>query len=125
MKTITVKYIKDYLLEVKFSNNKIKTIDLRDFLFESTNPMTTQFRDMNLFKKVRVEFGHLSWNGEMDLSADFLYKISIKANSGRKPLPTEDKKQLVRLYLPQRIIDKFGGMNAFQNACYDCAGYKQ
>lgn len=36
--------------------------------------MTSKFKKINLFKKVKVEFGHLSWgDSEMDLSASSIY----------------------------------------------------
>jgi len=37
--------------------------------------MTTKYRNIELFKKFKVEYGNLSWgiDGEMELSAESLY----------------------------------------------------
>lgn len=48
-----------------------------------------------------------------------------KSNSGRKPLPLSDKKELVRLYIPRNIIDKNGGVKSVQEICYNALGYKK
>jgi hypothetical protein len=74
MKVKSVKHIQEYLLEVSFENGTVRQIDLKNFLLTAKNPMTTKFRDIELFKNVRIEYGHLSWgDGEMDLSAESLY----------------------------------------------------
>lgn len=71
-----VNYLSCYLLELFFSNGKIKKVDLKNFLLKAQNPMTAKYRNLKLFKKVKIENGNLSWgkNGEMDLSAESLYK---------------------------------------------------
>lgn len=73
MRITKVKHLKNYLLEITFSDGAIKKVDLTKFLHSAINPMTKTFRDVNLFKNVKIEHGHLSWNGEMDLSAEDLY----------------------------------------------------
>lgn len=71
-----VNYLSGYLLEIFFSNGKIKKVDLKNFLMKAQNPMTTKYRNLQLFKKVKIENGNLTWgkDGEMDLSAESLYK---------------------------------------------------
>jgi hypothetical protein len=74
MKIVDVKHLSEYRLEIKFSDNTVKQVDLKNFLLSSKNPMTSTYRDVELFKQVRVAHGHLSWgDGEMDLSAESLY----------------------------------------------------
>lgn len=74
MKIVAAKHIKDYELNILFDNKKSKTVDLSKFVKSSNNPMTSKFKKINLFKKVKVEFGHLSWgDSEMDLSASSIY----------------------------------------------------
>ncbi len=71
-----VNYLSGYSLEIFFSNGKIKKVDLKNFLLKAQNPMTTKYRDLKLFKKVKIENGDLTWgkDSEMDLSAGSLYK---------------------------------------------------
>jgi len=73
MRVKSVKYIRDYILEILFENGKTKTVDLSIFLKEAINPMTTKYRKLKFFKQVKVLRGYLSWNEEMDLSAESLY----------------------------------------------------
>ena len=75
MRITSVKHLKNYILEITFYNNVVRKVNLRKFLMSDQNPMTTKFRDMKLFKKVRVDRGHLAWGrNEMDLSGESLYK---------------------------------------------------
>ena len=75
MIVINVKHIKDYILEVTFSNKKTKQIDLSGYLFTEINPMITKYQDLSLFKQVRIDCGDLAWgDGEMELPPDMLYK---------------------------------------------------
>lgn len=74
MKVIDVKHLDQYKLEIKFSDNSIKCIDLKKFLMTAKNPMTTVYRNIELFKKVNITHGNLSWgDSEMDLSAESLF----------------------------------------------------
>jgi hypothetical protein len=71
-----VNYLSGYLLEIFFNNGKIKKVDFKNFLMKAQNPMTTKYRNLKLFKKVKIENGDLTWgkDSEMDLSAESLYK---------------------------------------------------
>lgn len=74
MEIIKVKYLSDYKLEVEFNNNEKRIADFKPFLFGNHSPMTTQFRDVEKFKKVNIELGYLTWeNGQMDISAHSIY----------------------------------------------------
>lgn len=75
MKVKNAKYIQEYIIEVFFNDETVKRTNLRSFLFSVTNPMTTKYRNIELFKKFKVEYGNLSWgiDGEMELSAESLY----------------------------------------------------
>ena len=41
--------------------------------FKDHSPMTTQFRNKQHFKNVSIAFGHLRWDGQMDISAESVY----------------------------------------------------
>ena len=74
MRVVSVKWIKDYLLKVTFNNGDIRIANFRYFLFAARNPMTTQFRDIKKFKKVKIDHGDLSWKDEMDFEADSIWE---------------------------------------------------
>ncbi len=74
MKIISVKYIKDYKLEVVFSNRECKVANFEEFLKKSKHPSILKFLDIQAFKTVRIDTGFLSWNdGEMEISACSVY----------------------------------------------------
>jgi acylphosphatase len=74
MEIVNVKYLSDYKIEVFFDNQEKRVADFKRFLFSEQNPMTTQFQDIDRFKKVYVELGHLTWeDGQMDISAQSIY----------------------------------------------------
>ena len=74
MKIIKVKYLEAYKLQVFFDDGKVVIADFKAFLQKSGNPMTTQFKRIPLFKKVKVWNGHLTWlDGEMDISSESIY----------------------------------------------------
>ena len=65
-----INYKGDYKLELIFSNGRRKTHDFKNFLFNSNHPLVTKYRQLNLFKKVKIDTtGCLSWgDNEMDLN---------------------------------------------------------
>ena len=74
MKIIKVKYLSAYKLEVLFDNKEKRIADFEFFLFQDHSSMTTQYRDIEKFKKVTIEFGHLTWgNGQMDIPAQSIF----------------------------------------------------
>jgi hypothetical protein len=68
-----VKYSRNYILELTFTNNKVKRLNFRKFLMTSDNPIITKYRDLVLFQQVEIIYGTLSWNEEMDFSPESLY----------------------------------------------------
>ena len=75
MKILEAKYLKDYKIEVSFSNNEVKIVDLKNFIFTSKSPLIAQYKDKKLFKQVMVDNGDLTWgdNGEMDFHCNSVY----------------------------------------------------
>ncbi len=70
-----VKYIEDYKLKVTFNDGLVKSIDLQEFLEDSTHPLITKFREKELFKQFYIEYGVLSWgDNEFDLDPMSIYK---------------------------------------------------
>jgi hypothetical protein len=75
MRITSVKYVRNYILEVTFYTGEVKRVNLRTFLMKAQNPMTTSYRDIEKFKKVKLVDGHLSWgNSQMDLGGESLYQ---------------------------------------------------
>jgi hypothetical protein len=72
-------YLKDYKLEIEFSDNKKGIVDLSDELYgEVFEPL----KDKNLFSKIKVDkdLETITWENGADLAPEYLYYKSFKDN---------------------------------------------
>ncbi len=69
-----VKYLKDYKLELTFTNNTTKVVDLEKHLDAG---IFLILKDMDYFKKVYInnESGTIEWPNGADICPDVLYSI--------------------------------------------------
>ena len=79
-KVINVKVLEDYKLELTFDNNVVKIKDMKPYL------NTGVFRTLSkkeVFNSVKLSFGTISWNDDIDMCADYLYETSeeVKKNN--------------------------------------------
>lgn len=74
MKIIKAKYLRDYEIEVSFSDGQSKVIDLHKFVSESKSPLIRKYLDKSLFANVKVEYGTICWgdNG-FDINPENIY----------------------------------------------------
>lgn len=77
MNLLTAKYISNYKIEFIFSDGKVNTIDFKNFLFNSSNPLITRFKDKNLFQKFSIKPRYVEWDNDMDFSATDIYLEKI------------------------------------------------
>jgi hypothetical protein len=61
---------KQFHLKLKFSDGKIKSVDLTPFLEKG---IFSQLKNPDLFTQVKNHEYYISWPGEQELSADTLY----------------------------------------------------
>jgi len=59
---LKTEYLGEYKIKIIFSDNTIQTIDFKEFLTSSRNPMTRKYLDTKLFQKFTIEYGDISWN---------------------------------------------------------------
>ncbi|MGH7595362.1 MAG: DUF2442 domain-containing protein [bacterium] len=86
---IRAEYIGGYKLHLWFSDGKNHVVDFEPFLMSARNPMVTQYRDIEKFRKFRLVYGNLDWNDyEMCFSVEDLYNndisIEISADDRQK-----------------------------------------
>jgi hypothetical protein len=67
-----------YRLSVEFLDGTKGTVDLTDFINSETAGVFASLRNPGLFGQVYVDYGAVSWPGEIDLAADAMYDL-IKA----------------------------------------------
>lgn len=70
----SVRYVKDYILELTFSNGVSAETDLKDRIV-GRGGVFAPLEDKEFFKRVRVdpEVGTLVWPNDVDLDPDVLY----------------------------------------------------
>lgn len=80
MPIVKVKHIRNFILELTFSNKETHQIDLKEFMMKAENPMISKYRIIDKFKNVKLVQGYLSWGeeNEFDLSGEQLYQYTLK-----------------------------------------------
>lgn len=76
MKIISFHIIKPYQIEVLFNDGKMVVANFEEFLKKSTNPLISQFLDIDKFYDVKLdEYGTLVWgDDEMDINPLKIYE---------------------------------------------------
>lgn len=76
MRVNRVKYLKDYKLELLFSDKKIKVIDLEKKVMNAKG-IFQPLQDLAYFKQVALDDSHLSicWPNGADICPDILYEM--------------------------------------------------
>lgn len=68
-------YISDYKLQLKFNNNEIKNVDLRNELYgEVFEPL----KDKKNFKDFFISHNTIEWKNGADFAPEFLFEIGQK-----------------------------------------------
>lgn len=70
MKTILVTgatYIQAYKVKIEFSDNTSRVIDFEPFLKENPHPQWDKYKNIDNFKKFKIENGNLVWGRNWDL----------------------------------------------------------
>jgi hypothetical protein len=76
------KYIKDYLIEVKFNDGSKKVIDFGPWL---TGPIFKPLKNKNYFKRFLVDGPTIAWPNGADIAPETLYKAAtVKPDSNSK-----------------------------------------
>ncbi len=72
-KVIKVKVLQDYKLELTFDNNVVKIKDMKPHL---NSGVFKALKKPEIFNSVKTSYGAISWNGDIDMCADYLYETS-------------------------------------------------
>ena len=79
---VEAKYLKNFLIEVKFQDGKSGIANLEEY--KNKGGIFSKFGDPVFFKNVRLnkEFGVLTWDGEIDIAPETIYSLATG-----EPLP--------------------------------------
>ena len=72
-KIIKVKPLANYKLELTFDNNVVKIKNMKPYLDEG---VFKNLKDQKRFNSVKISFGTICWDGDIDMCADYLYETS-------------------------------------------------
>ena len=68
-------YLEEYKLKLKFNNNEIKKVDLKNELYgEIFEPL----KDKRIFKDFFISHNTVEWKNGADFAPEFLYEIGKK-----------------------------------------------
>ena len=80
---IQAQYMRDYKLELQFSDGKRGVADLQN-LVQSFKPFLP-LQNKNLFKEFEVDYT-VCWSDELDIAPEYLYYMAFKDDETLKPL---------------------------------------
>lgn len=74
-----VKPLEDYKLAVEFIDGTHGLVEMKERVLNSTTGVFAQLKELNTFNQVHLEYGAVTWPGEIDLAPDAMYD-AIKLN---------------------------------------------
>ena len=72
---IKVEALENYKLILTFDNGETKIKDMKPYLDKG---IFTKLKDINVFNNVKIKYGTISWENDIDMCADSLYETSKK-----------------------------------------------
>ena len=75
IRVVDVDYIKDYIMDLKFSNGEIRRVNFLPLL---NGNKKEELRDKSKFVQFGLNHWTLEWNNGIDFAPDFLYRIGEK-----------------------------------------------
>lgn len=97
MRVKSIKYIKDYKLELMFSDSKVKIVDLEN-LIKKGSKIYDPLKDLNFFKQVALDDCQFSicWPNGADICPNVLYAIGKDLGPSNELIPKSSKKTSFR-----------------------------
>jgi hypothetical protein len=74
-KVIEAKANDDFTLDLTFDDGSVRRFDMKPYL---DYPVFQRLKDVNYFRKIRVEFDTVQWPDEQDISPETLYLESVQ-----------------------------------------------
>jgi hypothetical protein len=73
-KVISVKPLKNYMLQIEFDSNEVRFFDVKPYLDFG---IFTELKNEIYFKDVRTSLGSIAWKNGQDFSPETLYLKSV------------------------------------------------
>ena len=75
IRVVNVSPLENYELLLEFNNGEKRIKDIKPYLDKG---IFSKLKDKKFFEKVKISFGTVSWNSEIDLDPENLYDTSKK-----------------------------------------------
>lgn len=69
------KYIKDYQIEIAFSDNQKGVIDLQETIKNDHRAIFQELLDQKKFSQIKVDMDTIVWKNGLDLAPEFLHQL--------------------------------------------------
>jgi hypothetical protein len=73
-KVITVKPLKNYILQIEYDSKEVRLFDVKPYL---NFGIFTELKNENYFKDVRTMFDSITWKNGQDFSPETLYLKNV------------------------------------------------
>ncbi len=77
---VNASYIKDYQIRLVFNDAKSGIVDLKETIQGDHRSIFKELKNLEEFKKFRVDADTIVWNNGLDLAPEFLRDLLIKQN---------------------------------------------
>jgi hypothetical protein len=69
------KYLKNYQIEIAFSDSLRGIIDLKKVIEKDRRPIFQELKDLKKFSQIRLDLDIITWQNDLDLSPEFLHEL--------------------------------------------------
>lgn len=78
IEVVSVAAIQDFQLVVTFTTGERRCFDMRPFL---DYPVFRRLKNSGFFSLARIDYGTVTWPGDIDIAPETLYKCSVPVES--------------------------------------------
>lgn len=75
LNVVKAEYISDYKISLVFNDGAVKSVDLRQTIFNDHRKIFEPLKDINYFKNFRINLNTITWENEADFSPEYLYSL--------------------------------------------------
>ena len=77
LEVLEAKYLRDYIIQVKFNTGEVKTVDLKESLI---GPVFEPLKNIEFFKHFTIHYNTLEWENGADFAPEYLSQIGEENN---------------------------------------------
>jgi pyoverdine/dityrosine biosynthesis protein Dit1 len=75
LEVVKAEYVSGYKINLRFNNEEMKIVDLRNTIFNDHRQIFQALQDINYFKQFEIVFNTIAWENGLDLAPEYLYEL--------------------------------------------------